>query len=298
MDCPICKRANVEELGKGEGYKKFKCTGCKVYFASEEFLEDKEPLIGDSGYILSGYSHSRNIKGGKVIFDTKTIGDIIAQAPKTPTEKAFVLLENFCLESKFYGDEVDIEDDSHISAGYCRNTDELLFLAKFLSDRGFITSEGDAVGLFFIKVNVEGWNYFEESMKVGSNSDQAFIAMSFDDSLDDVYDNGIRPALVETGYKPYRIDREEHAERIDDLILATIKKCRFIVTDFTQQRQGVYFEAGYAYGLGIPVIWTCKKSDITNLHFDTRQFNHIDWETPEELKERLANRIRVIIGER
>jgi len=36
-------------------------------------------------------------------------------------------------------------------------------------------------------------------------------------------------------------------------------ECRFIVADFTGQRGGVYFEAGYALGLRKPVIWTCKR---------------------------------------
>ena len=69
------------------------------------------------------------------------------------------------------------------------------------------------------------------------------------------------------------------------------------MADVTNHRQGVYFEAGYALGLGIPVIWTCRKDDLDNCHFDTRQYNHIVWETPEELATALEHRIRATIGE-
>ena len=38
-----------------------------------------------------------------------------------------------------------------------------------------------------------------------------------------------------------------------------IRKSKFLIADFTGQRGGVYYEAGFAYGLGLPVIWTCRK---------------------------------------
>jgi len=34
---------------------------------------------------------------------------------------------------------------------------------------------------------------------------------------------------------------------------------------------------------------------VKKLHFDTRQYNHISWETPEELKEKLIARIEATI---
>jgi hypothetical protein len=49
-------------------------------------------------------------------------------------------------------------------------------------------------------------------------------------------------------------------------------------------------------GLALPVIWTCRKDDMPNIHFDTRQYNCIDWETPDELANRLLKRIEAVIG--
>ena len=63
------------------------------------------------------------------------------------------------------------------------------------------------------------------------------------------------------------------------------------MADFTGHRGGVYFEAGFALGLGIPVVWTCKRSDYTGTHFDTRQRQHLLWDTPEDLREQLMNHI-------
>ncbi len=132
-------------------------------------------------------------------------------------------------------------------------------------------------------------------------SSRAFVAMWFDDSMDDLWEKGIEPGIKDAGYVPVRIDREEHVNKIDDEIIAEIRRSRFVVADFTHggegARGGVYYEAGFAHGMNIPVIFSCKKSIIKEIHFDTRQYNHIIWEKPEELREQLANRIAAVIGD-
>ena len=92
-----------------------------------------------------------------------------------------------------------------------------------------------------------------------------------------------------------RIDLKQHINKIDDEIIAEIRNSKFLIADFTGNRGGVYYEAGFAYGLGIPVIWTCKKEDISELHFDTRQYNHITWTNSEDLYIQLVNRIKATI---
>jgi nucleoside 2-deoxyribosyltransferase len=134
-----------------------------------------------------------------------------------------------------------------------------------------------------------------------STSQQAFIAMWFDDSMTEAYEKGIAPAVREAGYEPLRIDGKEHNNKIDDEIIAEIRRSRFVIADFTQgdtgARGGVYYEAGFAHGHSIPVIFCCREDVISKVHFDTRQYNHITWKTPEELRERLSQRISATIGD-
>jgi hypothetical protein len=120
--------------------------------------------------------------------------------------------------------------------------------------------------------------------------------MWFDESTNAAYEHGIMRAIQEAGYIPRRIDRVETTGKIDDEILSEIRKSRFLVADFTGQRQSVYFEAGFALGLGRTVIWTCQEEEIADLRFDTRQYAHIPWNTPEELRERLRRRIEAVVG--
>ena len=132
-------------------------------------------------------------------------------------------------------------------------------------------------------------------------SSKAFIAKWFDDSMKGAWERGIAPAIRDAGYEPVRIDQQEHVNKIDDEIVAEIRRARFVVADFTQgdagARGGVYYEAGFAHGLDIPVIFTCRDDSLEKVHFDTRQYNHIVWTEPEELRQRLKNRIAAVVGD-
>ena len=125
--------------------------------------------------------------------------------------------------------------------------------------------------------------------------------MWFADGMVEAYGKGIEPGIREAGFNPLRIDQKDHANRIEDEIIAEIRRSRFLVADFTQgedgARGGVYYEAGFAHGLGLPVIFTCHQHSLDTLHFDTSHYNHIVWSEPDELREKLANRIRAVIGQ-
>lgn len=147
--------------------------------------------------------------------------------------------------------------------------------------------------LYPATITMAGWARLGAT---GGNSRIAFVAMSFDASLDSAFSEGIAPAIRDAGYEPLRVDKVHHNEKICDRIVAEIRRARFVVADVTMQRQGVYFEAGFAMALGLPVIWCCRKDDLDNVHFDTRQYNHIVWEQPAHLHQQLVDRIRATIG--
>jgi nucleoside 2-deoxyribosyltransferase len=120
--------------------------------------------------------------------------------------------------------------------------------------------------------------------------------MSFAPDLKSAWEIGIRPALRKAGFMPYRVDAEPHIERIDTKIVTEIKNSRFLIADVTRQRPGVYFEAGYALGLGLQVFWCVRSDDLKNVHFDTRQYNHIVWDNEQHLAEQLYLFVSAIIG--
>ncbi len=121
--------------------------------------------------------------------------------------------------------------------------------------------------------------------------------MWFSDSVNDAWqaiDNGIRNA----GYKPFRVDQKQHNNKIDDEIIAGIRGSKFLVADLTGHRGGVYYEAGFAQGLGLEVIWLCRSTDMEKMHFDIRQYNTIFWEQDKlaDLTKALKDRIEARFG--
>ena len=159
--------------------------------------------------------------------------------------------------------------------------------------------DGGAIDLKspLIRIETKGWKRIQEINANSKDSKKVFVAMWFDQSMNKFYDNAIQPALEFLDYQPIRIDKEEHNNKICDQIIAEIRKSRFVIADFTGSRGGVYFEAGYAQGLGIPVIWTVSKEffDKDGIHFDTRQYNHIIYEDVQDLSAKLINRIEATI---
>ena len=123
--------------------------------------------------------------------------------------------------------------------------------------------------------------------------------------MKEVYEKGIEPAIKDAGYDPYMVIRDDYIGKIDDKIIAEIRRSRFLVADFTHGNDGVrgsvYYEAGFAEGLNRPVIPMCKKSKVDRdpryLHFDTRNLNHILWVDEDDLREQLRNRVIRVIGE-
>jgi hypothetical protein len=181
----------------------------------------------------------------------------------------------------------------------CEDDRERREILRLLHQQELINIAGD-----YITLMPAGVTRLEAIQKTNANSKQAFVAMWFDSSMEEAFQSGFAKAIEGAGYRPLRIDKKEHNNKIDDEIVAEIKRSRFIVADFTSgtseggdaiARGGVYFEAGFAMGLGIPVIWSCRKDLIDKVHFDTRQFAHVVWETPADLEKSLLNRIRAVI---
>ncbi|MDR0951484.1 MAG: nucleoside 2-deoxyribosyltransferase [Oscillospiraceae bacterium] len=147
----------------------------------------------------------------------------------------------------------------------------------------------------------EGLSYVEQLEKSSPISTSAFVAMWFCDEMNHVYDNAIYPAITECGFEPFKVDNHQHNNDITDVIIAGIRECRFMVADLSGYRGGVYYEAGFARGLGKEVILTCRKDyfDGTDgkekVHFDVNHLNIIVWENEEELRVKLINRIKATI---
>jgi len=192
----------------------------------------------------------------------------------------------------------------YIAASWAVDEEEVSYLYdKYLVGKGFVSSQRERWPID--QILPAGWDYLDQLRHVNPASRVGFCAMWFDDSLNGLWSDAIQPAIKGAGYDALRIDKHEHNNRIDDEIIAKIRQSKFLVADFTHgtngERGGVYFEAGYALGLGLEVIHTCREDMIneSKIHFDNRQYNFITWREGAlaEFKEALRNRILATVGE-
>ncbi len=225
--------------------------------------------------------------------DAGNIEEIADRYRSTPIpQKIEKLLRLAASRTKFPGALAPFGPVLDYPAVHAVNIEEAAYYRDALRAQGLIDVNGDAV-----RVTLKGWEALGPAAGAGVPG-RCFVAMSFDGTLDAAYNLGIKPGITDAGYEPVRVDRLQYNDKICDRIVAEIRQAQFVVADVTLQRQGVYFEAGYAMGLGRQVIWLCRQDDLANVHFDTRQYNHIAWTTPELLRGALNDRIQATIGKR
>lgn len=232
-----------------------------------------------------------------------SLDDIERQFPRySVTDKQVLLMRLIERRSEYPGDKVELIPGYEYPMIWASGDREFLYLLGSLAERNLVRSVAGQVPLDVgswsreLEITPAGWSFLDQHAQVSVISNQVFVAMSFQKDLTSAWTDGIHNGVKAAGFDPYRIDADPHLERIDAKIIAEIKNSRFLVADVTGQRPGVYFEAGYAQGLGLPVIWSVRKDDLDKVHFDTRQFNHIVWETPADLAEQLHYFILANIG--
>lgn len=112
--------------------------------------------------------------------------------------------------------------------------------------------------------------------------------MKFGDPvLDPLVKDVIKTALSkEIGYELVDMRDISRAGVIDNLMRAQIRDAAFVLVDLTHDNFGAYWEAGYAEGLGKPVIYLCEKDkfESAKTHFDTNHCTTVLWKEDERDK--------------
>ena len=164
------------------------------------------------------------------------------------------------------------------------------FAASLLSDsceQGVIKSTQTMYflsgGPIFMNVDLtlDGWERYGAEKRGQISGDYAFLAIEFGDAA---FDNFVREVLKPTvkrelGYDLVDMRDEPQAGIIDNIMREKIKGAAFVIADLTHDNRGAYWEAGYAEGLGKPVVYICEKQKFEQgkTHFDTNHCTTILW---------------------
>lgn len=177
---------------------------------------------------------------------------------------------------------------------YIKELDSIDFLVATISLFRNI-SENTKFGKWFV-ITVKKilrdyeFDFILEKMK----KNKVFIAMSFSKEMNKAREK-IKQAVDDSGYNPILIDEKEHCNSIVPEIFYEINESIFVIADFSENKSGVYYEAGYAKGLGKKVIMAVRKKDFKKVHFDTKQVSHIIWDDEDDLYKKLLTRINATI---
>lgn len=128
----------------------------------------------------------------------------------------------------------------------------------------------------------DGWRRFEELRKGATESRRVFMAMRFgDEELDRVFATCFKAAALRAGFDLFTLAEQPKAGIIDNNMRVEIRRSRFLIADLTHHNNGAYWEAGFAEGLGKPVLFTCRRDQHAAAHFDARQQQTVLWESTD-----------------
>ena len=319
--CPICKSPlhsdSIARLVNDMCLKYFNCARCGEYSINSDLASDIEydnnttiQIANISGWIRESQNPTIYYDDYQQLLELKTL---------TVAEKAEKLFRYLVEEYPVAGMPIKIHPDMLggitqdmnrtdlppervtriksllplLSISWSCDGNEFRYIMEeyLWKEKGFISLEPGK------NITPKGWAYWDSLKYINVDSQFTFIAMWFDPCMDTTL-SVFEESVLNAGYKPVRVDNTDHLNNINDEILSLIRQSKFLLADFTGQRDGVYFESGYAQGLGIKVLWLCHEDDKDNLHFDTDHNNYIFWNEcePKELIEKIQFRIERNFG--
>lgn len=302
--CVFCEQT-IEKISHN-GIDNCSCQNCGKYNISLEASQDlpsynytygeiKRKYKGKN-HLFSGYIREMNELNRPIgLITNKNYESMLSSPmiPKTTMEKLDKLLLYIYRRTGQLYQEVKI-DKNMPAIAYAKNSEELEQMLRALVHLNYLNLIKTTKSIIY-SLTIDGIQRAESLQKEVVKSKQCFVAMWFSPEMLDIYNQYITKAVKDSGYASLIISQQEYNDDICDQIIAEIRKSKFLIADFTGNRGGVYFEAGFALGLGLPVIWTCKKNYLKKVHFDVNHNNIIVWKSGEELYEKLKYRIQATI---
>ena len=179
----------------------------------------------------------------------------------------------------------------------CTSVDNFCNLLEMLEDDGYLCKKQREQGYFY-SPTIKAYKLYEELKKGKKATNKAFLALRFEGDLSKNFKKELKEAVSQTGFILSTVDEKPLAGLIDDKIKLDIRNSRFVIADLTDENNGAYWEAGFAEGMGKPVIYMCRDDIMNNAekkpHFDVSHHQCIIWlaDKFEEAMKKLKNTIR------
>ncbi len=302
--CPVCKNEAQLAIVLGNDppgvpqTHQVQCKRCGRFSltSSAAAMLQVTPLEGRQAAVVSG--HIRENEG--LTISEYDVDGLHTMRQPPPDFRARRLLRYIAGQYPDAGAWADIDTTSLevLARAWAINPMDVRYLlSDYLGARGYLEVKADSGHRVHFVITPEGWRYIY-SQRINHRSVLAFVAMNFVEETKRLREEGIKPAVISAGYNPRLIDEVQHNKHIDDEIIANLRQSKFVVADLTNHRPSVYYEAGYAQGLGLEVLWTVRQDHLKEVGFDTRQYPFILWTdaTLGDFSRQLAIRIIARVG--
>lgn len=241
----------------------------------------------DMLHIVSAYIREMTDCGEKVTL-SKDDMESIANSPKIPVtieDKGNRFIQYLYRHSEGPGEPVVIQPlSSSYNLTYSPNLQELVYIIDKLIGEQLLIREG-----MTFKLTDKGWS--EAAANAGGKKlKPCFVLIPDEEDQRIEWLEMLLPKIEQFGYLP-RLLRDEKAQNQDNYSLERIGDSKLIIADLTGHSPEVYFIAGYALGLNIPVIWTVHSSEAGKLWVQIKDIRPIVYDTAEELAVILQQRL-------
>jgi len=301
--CPICDLPLEEKGASGDLYQ-YRCMRCGTFQLVGTVKAILPHQFSDADdlqkAVLSHAIRKMQANTDWPILNSYSLKQILQQTslPK-PAEQARNLLLWLGQAAEASDSKVTIPCETLQAVVGGRRPDSVYYVANHLQNQGLIwfdrTDTSEATPPLIFQMTFDGWMRYDQLKNESAESRTAFMAMKFGDAeLNDVVENVFRPAVAATGFELCILTDVPKAGLIDDRLRVEIRRSRFLIADITHQNLGAYWEAGFAEGLGKPVIYTCKKEAFAAgaSHFDTNHHLTVMWH--EDIKQ-VADELKATI---
>jgi len=305
VSCPIClTRMPRPGQATPRDSQLYSCPRCGTFELTRTAEVNLRRPLSDSPIgraVLSHYIRRVQRAGGPAPVINSNLGDQVlsSAALPNPAEQAEHLIRWFGDSLVAPGRRVKIDPVPLTAEIGAMDEAGAMFIANQLTSKGLVewkhvSGQGEGALTF------DGWQRYTELKRGETASRTGFMAMDYGNAiLGQLFSDHLKPASRAAGFELVRLDENPPAGLIDARLQNEIRSARFLVADLSDRNPGSYWEAGFASGLGKPVIYMCERSvfDEKSTHFDTNHFHTILWEAaaPEAAADKLKNTIRATL---
>jgi hypothetical protein len=171
--------------------------------------------------------------------------------------------------------------------------ERLLERLKYLATNSIVRFEGGAC--FVNPASTQEGGRLEQGRVSRLSLKHLFIAMPYAKEFNNAYYFGIKHPVEQRGRKSERVDQDAFTGDIVERVKHRISTSELVIADITGNNPNVFFEVGYAEGVGRPVILISQEQETP---FDLRTRRQIRYDPQDifSLANALGGQLDVIIG--